>query len=404
VLQTTSGQTPDFRPFLSQACEIHAGYRSYGRYTPSGHLVYVHQSTLFAAAFSLNREELTGLPTPILEDVTNSAITGGAQFDFSAAPSGHGTLVYSTGNGSRTGIYSLDSSGNTQPLHVSPGLYLSPRFSPDGKRLAVALFSGNSGLWILDSERDNFFRVTGAPGDNYPVWSPDGKHIAYENSGTGISWVRSDGSSAPERLMRGERRVLPNSFSPDGKRLAYFGPNPETGADIWTLPIDGSDSDHPTAGKPEPFLRTAANELFPAFSPDGRWMAYASDESGELEVYVRPFPGPGGKWRISTAGGTIPVWSRSGPELAFETPDSSLMMVTYSVRGDAFIPGKPRLWSIRRISNAQGGQNMDLAPDGKHFAVLVTPQESNQQRSPGGVTLLLNFLDDLKQRVPRGAR
>jgi eukaryotic-like serine/threonine-protein kinase len=267
----------------------------------------------------------------------------------------------------------------------------------------VALFSGNSGLWILDWERDNFFRLTSAPGDNYPVWSPDGKHIAYENSGTGISWIRADGSSAPERLMRFERRALPNSFSPDGKRLAYFGPNPETGADIWTLPIDGSDSDHPTAGKPEPFLRTPANELFPAFSPDGRWMAYTSDESGDFEVYVRPFPGPGGKERISSAGGRMPVWSRSGRQLAYETLDGRLMMVSYAARDGAFTPEKPRLWLGQQIPITQSGQNMDLAPDGKHFAVLMSQQLSNDQRSPS-VTLLLNFLDDLKQRVPQGGK
>jgi serine/threonine-protein kinase len=383
---------------------LHQG-GSYGRYTPTGHLVYVHQSTLFATAFNLDREELTGLPAPILADVTNSAISGAAQFDFSPAPSGHGTLVYIAGNRTQTGIYSLDSSGNTQPLHASPASYLSPRFSPDGKRLAVALFSGNTGLWILDLERDNFFRLTSSPGDNYPVWSPDGKHIAYENGPTGISWIRSDGSGGPERLISGEGRILPNSFSPDGKRLAYFGLDPETGADIWTIPLTGSDSDHPTAGKPEPFLRTAANELFPAFSPDGRWMAYQSDESGDLEVYVRPFPGPGGKWRISAAGGTAPVWSKSksGRELAYKTRDGRLMMVSYGINGETFIPGKPRLWSTQQIPFSVGGPNMDLAPDGKHFAVLLAQPAAAEQRL-SGINILLNFLDDLKQRVPAGGK
>jgi serine/threonine-protein kinase len=382
---------------------LHQG-GSYGRYIPTGHLVYVHQSTLFATALNLDREEATGIPTPILDNVTNSVITGGAQFDFSAASSGHGTLVYLTSNGTQMGIYSLDSSGNTQPLHAVPGLYLSPRFSPDGKRLAVALFSGNTGLWVLDLTRDNFLRLTSIPGDNFPVWSPDGKHVAYESGGSGISWVRSDGSSAPERLTKGERRVSPYSFSPDGKRLAYYEADPETGGDIWTLPLEVSDSDHPIAGTPESFLRTAANELHPAFSPDGRWMAYSSDESGDFEVYVRPFPGPGSKWRVSTAGGWRPVWSKSGRELAYETRDRRLMMVSYGVNGDTFTPGKPRLWPTQQTSivgwgASAGGQNMDLAPDGKHMAVLVAQPAPAEQRA-SGVNILLNFFDDLEQRVP----
>ena len=197
--------------------------------------------------------------------------------------------------------------------------------------------------------------------------------------------------------MKSERPVYPRSFSPDGKRLAYAEANPETGNDIWTLPLEGSDSDHPTAGKAEPFLRTAANEFDPAFSPDGGWMAYTSDESGNLEVYVRPFPGPGSKWRISTAGGRIPVWSKSGRELAYETLDGRLMMVSYSVSGDTFTPGKPGLWS-----NLSVGNSMDLAPDGKRFAVLMAPPASTEQRSGSGVPFLLNFSDYLKQRVPAG--
>jgi hypothetical protein len=129
-------------------------------------------------------------------------------------------------------------------------------------------------------------------------------------------------------------------------------------------------------------------------------MAYGSDESGDLEVYVRPFPGPGGKWRISAAGGTRPVWSRSARELAYETFEGRLMMVSYSAYGDTFTPGKPRLWSTQQISFPQGGQNMDLAPDGKHFAVLLAQPASAEQRSPGGVTVLLNFFDELNRRVP----
>jgi serine/threonine-protein kinase len=374
---------------------LHRG-GSYGRYVSTGHLVYVHGSTLYAAPLDLHREELTGPPTPILGDISNSPVTGSAQFDISASPAGHGSLVYLTGKGPQMGIYSLDSTGNTQPLHTAPGTYQSLRFSPDGKRLAVTAFSGEMGLWILDSERNNFLRLTSTPGDNLPVWSPDGRHIAYQNSQTGLFWVRSDASSPPEHLLKADYPVYPRSLSPDGKRLAYAEANPETGTDIWTLRLERNGSDHPVAAEPEAFLRTAANEFDPAFSPDGRWMAYTSDDSGDLEVYVRPFPGPGGKWRISTETGRIPVWSKSGRELAYETLDGRLMMVPYVVDGDTFTPGKPRLWSSQA---PQIGNSMDLAPDGKHFAVLMTEPGSTAQRPPGGVPLLLNFFDYLKERT-----
>jgi serine/threonine protein kinase/WD40 repeat protein len=377
---------------------LHKG-GSYGRFLPSGHLVYVQQSTLFARAFDLDRKEFTGPPAQILEDVANEAVTGSAHFDFSTAPAGHGSLVHRTGKDAKTAIYWLDITGNTQPLYTVPGVYFSPRFSPDGKRLVVALFSGNTGLWMFDSERDNFSRLTSVAGDNYPVWAPDGKHIAYDSARTGLFWVRSDASSMPERLTTSEYASYPYSFSPDGKRLAYAEATPEAGTDIWTLPLEGSESDHPTAAKPEPFLRTAASERDPAFSPDGRWMAYASDESGDFEVYVRPFPGPGSKWRISIAGGRMPVWSKSARELAYETADGRLMTVSYSLNGDKLILGEPHSWPGNRILRS-GVQNMDLAPDGKRFAILMAPEASTEQRSPGGVTILLNFFDELRRRVP----
>jgi len=170
------------------------------------------------------------------------------------------------------------------------------------------------------------------------------------------------------------------------------------------LPLEGSDSDHPKVGKPEAFLRTAANERDPAFSPDGRWIAYSSDDSGAFEIYVRPFPGPGSKSRVSIAGGRLPIWSRSGRELAYQTLDDRIMMTAYTVNGDSFAPGKPRVWSDQRIvnSSAAGQTNMDLSPDGKRFAVLLPAHSTGVQSSPGEVTFLLNFFDELRRRAPVG--
>jgi Tol biopolymer transport system component len=194
--------------------------------------------------------------------------------------------------------------------------------------------------------------------------------------------------------------LWPTSFSPDGRRLAFFENALDTRQDIWTLPLDTSDADHPKTGKPEVFLRTPASEIDGAFSPDGRWMAYASDESGKLEVFVRPFPGPGGKCRISTDGGRLPNWSRDGREVFYPGSDGRIMVTDYVTKGDTFSAGKPRVWSDRLILLSTFlSRNMDLAPDGKRFAVFPRSETSAKVKGSVHVTVLLNFFDELRRRA-----
>jgi serine/threonine-protein kinase len=184
--------------------------------------------------------------------------------------------------------------------------------------------------------------------------------------------------------------------------LAYFEANPETGQDLFTLPLDTSDPDHPKAGKPEVFLRTPADERTPRFSPDGRWIAYLSNESGSYEIYVRPFPaGSGGKWQISTGGALYPLWAKNSRELFYETADSRIMVVDYAVSGDSFMPGVPRPWSEKQLFYA-GASNLDLAPDGKRFAVLTAPESTNTENGSVHVMMLENFFDELRRKVPAG--
>lgn len=202
-----------------------------------------------------------------------------------------------------------------------------------------------------------------------------------------------------QRLLVSHIPITPYSFSPDGSRLAYFDSNSETGQDLWTLPLDLHDPDRPKALKPELFLRTASNELLPAFSPDGRWVAYRSDESRAVEIYVRPFPGPGGKRQISLGGGIYPIWSSKGRELFYETPANRIMVVNYSVNGDSFFAAAPRLWSDRQIFSP-GVVNLAQAPDGNHFAVFPMPTSSAGENAQLRVTFLLNFSDELQQRIP----
>jgi WD40 repeat protein len=377
---------------------------------PSGHLVYIHQGTLFAVGFDLDRLEVRGTPAPVLEDVAGNAGSGGGQYDAAR----NGTLVYLRGKSSNESwpVVWMDSSGKMQPLLAAPRLYYGPRFSSDGKRLALAVGRLGSGdIQVYDWQRDTMSRLTFTQRNLYPVWTPDGKHIAFVSQSLGaysIRWIRADGAGEAQPLLEGKDTGVPYSFSPDGKRLAFYGSGVDTGFDLWTLPLDVSDPEHPKPGKPEPFLRTPFGEIEPAFSPDGRWIAYSSDESGRNEVYVRPFPGGApsgsGKWQISAGGGLHPIWSRDGRELFYETLDDHIMVAAYTASADSFAANKPRPWSNTQILQPSGFPvwNLDLAPDGKRFAVFPRPDATGEQKGSVHVTVLLNFFDELRRRAPAG--
>jgi len=414
VLFTSSYSTLAFEDGNIQTLSLNTGERKtllrggyFGRYLPAngstGYLLYIREGEVYAVPFDPVRLELRGTAAPLLEDVTVNSLEGVAQLDFYRS----GTFVYQSGKASNESwpVVWLDSSGKTQPLLATPGVYLTPRFSPDGQRLALAVGAGRArDIFVHDRQRDTMSRLTFNAQENYyPLWTPDGKHIAFRSSsisGYSVGWIRSDGAGEAQRLLESKGTPpIPYSFSPDGKLLAYYQTDPETSFDIWTLPLDLSDPDHPKPGKPEPFLRTPAQELRPAFSPDGRWIAYTSDESGRYEIYVRPYPGPGGKWQISTTGGNPPIWSRDGRELFFETLDNRIMVTDYTVTGSSFVSGKPRLWSETQIRATGAVANLDLAPDGKRFAVFPMPDPNAEETGSVHVTFLLNFFDELKRRV-----
>jgi serine/threonine-protein kinase len=372
----------------------------YGRYLPSGHLVFIRQGVLFGVKFEPARLELHGTPVPLLDDVAATPFTGGGQFDFSGAPSGPGTFVYSAGKTTAQAwqLAWLDGSGKVQPLIAALGAYGLPRLSPDGQKVAVV--DDRSDVYIHDVERNTARRLTFTGDSNVPIWARDGKHILFAKSANSIVWMRSDGAGEPIRLLESPNLPRPWSVSPDGRQLAYLEQTPETGLDLWTLPLDLADPEHPKAGKPEPFLRTPANELLPQFSPDGRWIAYRSEETGSSEIYVRPFPAASkGKWQISTGGGLYACWSNNGRELFYETTDHRIMVVAYTMDGSSFMPGEPRLWSDTHLFYT-GTSNLDLAPDGKRFIVLALPEAASTEKGSVRVTMLLNFFDELKRKIP----
>ena len=239
--------------------------------TGIGHLVYLHQTTLFAVPFDPGRRALAGVPVPILEDVSSSAGAGG-NFAFGGAPSGPGNFVYLARKEQGSPICWLDRAGMVQPLHATPGVYSTPRFSPDGKRLAFGVASGTGeDIWVKDLDRDTPSRLSFLAGGNRtPVWTPDGKNIVFQSTNPkapGLYWIHSDGSGEPQRLTDGTLSEFPQSISPDGKRLA-ISRSGNSGNDIFTAPIE-SGPVHVGLGKPELFLGTPFDEEDAAFSPEG---------------------------------------------------------------------------------------------------------------------------------------
>jgi serine/threonine protein kinase/Tol biopolymer transport system component len=368
-----------------------------GRYLPSGHLVYIRQNTLYAAPFDLVRLALTAAPQPVLDDVW-----GDGTFDFSQ----NGTFVYAAGPGeSKQAIFWLDSTGRLQPLHPAPGKYFSPRFSPDGKRLAFAMANGHGmDIWVQDLDRSDASRKTFLAGTNYfPIWTPDGMGIVFESSNGGkndMYWMRADGSGEAQRLTDDKVQGTPRSFSPDGKRLAF---EAFAAGGIWTAPMEG-DPNRPRLGKAEPVVQGAYDWPDAQFSPDGRWMAYVSLASGNPEVFVRPFPRPGGRWQISTGLGGYPLWSRNRHELFFVGPDQRIMVTSYTAVGDSFDFRPPRVWYEKGLGKFAESINYDLAPDGKRFAVILDTEEARESKPITSITVLVNFFDELRRRWPTGGK
>jgi Tol biopolymer transport system component len=274
--------------------------------------------------------------------------------------------------------------------------YGSPHISPDGQRIAVAIPSGSSGsdIWVYEIPHGTLTRLTFDEHSSAPIWSPDGKRIAFATTrptGPAILVKPADGSGAEETLVTGESLILvPTSWSSDGKFLAYWAVGSATGRDIWIAPLTGE-------RKPQSFLQTKFNEMQARFSPDGRWIAYQSEESGRYEVYVQPFPGPGGKWQISTNGGTMPVWAQNGREL-FYMSSGNFMSVGVNTQ-PTFSASTPRIvadyppFLMGRLSNGV----YDISPDGQRFLFVKANVENGP---PDEVRVVLNWTEELKHVAP----
>jgi serine/threonine-protein kinase len=378
---------------------IDGGY--FGRYVATtaktGYLLFVREAMVFAAPMNLERLEVTGPASPVVENVSWTT-SGFAQLDIAQT----GTLIYVAGsrNLRHWSLARVDASGHTEVAPAAPSQYQHVSVSLDGKRIALQIATY---LSVYEWHTNRMTRLTFKGYGASPIWASDGKHIAFRVStndwaGPGIYWTRADGASEPVRLQEGG---APSSFSPDGKRLAYT-----SGDGIWTLPLDLKDPDRPEPGKAELFLESKSPLQTPHFSPDGRWIAYTSRETQPPQVFVSPFPatasGSRGKWQISTDGGTSPRWSRNGRELFYRGLEGGPRVATYTTTGDSFVASPPRLWSEKWPETVTAlTVDPDLMPDGKHFLVVLPTSDASPERQTH-VTFLLNFSDELRRRVPIG--
>ena len=366
---------------------------TYGRYLNSGHLVYFHDDSLMAAPFDLRQLEISGDSVPVLTGITAYTPDGGPQISISE----DGFLAYIPGESyaPEGTLVWVDRQGVSQPVGVPSRPYSFPRLSPDNRSIALGI---DNAIWVYSIQQRSFSRLTfgdtrEATSDSaLPVWSPDGKKLVFGRAGDGTPnnpfWKAADGSGTEERLARSDILQSPRSWSPDGNTIASRSTAPDTGLDIWLLPLAGD-------RKLIPFLRTRFNESAPQFSPDGKWMVYISDVSGRTEIYVQPFPGGPGKWQVSNDGGGAPVWARNGELFYYNGKEMKVVQTKTSPTFSASTPEV--LFEGEYVEVGAGRPNYDVTSDGQRFIMV---QDNQQSTAATQINVVLNWFEELKQKVP----
>lgn len=364
----------------------------HARYLRSGHLLWVDRGNLLTAPFDAAGIRLTAKPVVFAQDVA-TGMYGSAEFD----AAGTGALVYRRRpGGSKSRVLLLDASGKATALVDEPGEYAWPRLSPDGRRLSFLAGQIEQRdaveLRIVDVASKRTLKSAVGVMYSSPVWSPDGRFIVYPRPGGGLNYTSVEGNSGPELLMAANGLQIPWSFARQGGRLAYYQRGirqaPVT-FDLWTVPtrVDG---DRLLAGKPEPFVVSDGFELFPAFSPDGHWVAYTSLESGAYEISVRAFPDSSRQWRISTDGGIVATWAPDKRQLFYQGVNGQIMVLDWSVRGGDFVAGVPRRWGTPSVVETGITPAIDAGPQGRIAALVPVSTEGRQDEHH--VTLVVNGL------------
>ena len=365
-------------------------------YVSTGHLVYAAEDgSVWAVPFDADRLEVTGNPVPLVEGV---AVKGSGAANFSL--SDNGRLVYVLGDVqevagfSRTLVW-VDRDGREEPAVAEPRNFQEFSLSPDGTRVAARVIGiEDPAVWIFDLVRNTNTRLTFEDDPRgFPTWTPDGTRVAF---GTPLAWKAADGTGEVEPLSESPL-TYPQAFSPDASALVVEvrSTREEIAPDLGLLALDGD-------GTVAPLLQDEWDERNGAISPDGRWLAYQSDETGEHEVYVRPFPDvDGGRWEVSSNGGTMPVWHPSSAELFFIGSDG-LMALTFETE-PTFTPGAVTpLFDVTPYVTTGNRRIIAVAPDGQRFLLLknATGQTDTEDTAAPEITVVINWVEELKARVP----
>jgi serine/threonine-protein kinase len=357
--------------------------------------MYVQDGALLAVQFDINRLTLTGGAVPVVDRVTRTPATSAGQF----AVSPSGALAFEPRQvapaASQRELVWIDRQGRVQPLPLRPRAFANPRISPDGARIAVTANDDEHDIWIYNIAKESLVRLTFGPAsEGDPVWTTDNKHVVFSSVsapgiGADIVLEATDGTGKTEQLTRYGAGDYPRAVSPDGKFLVFEGYAPNAG--LWLMPLDPIGQPHALIADPK------FGVYHGRVSPDGRWIAYDSDEAGRTEVFVRPFPDvERGRWQVSEDGGSFPFWARSGRELFFVTAANKLADVSVP-GGNSFSYSKPQLLFDTSAYGQSGTRQFDITADGRRF-LAVRPLTSPAPARPS-IAIVLHWFDDVKAKM-----
>jgi len=393
------------------------------QYLETGHLIFAAAGALRAARFDPVRLEVLGDPVTVVERVMMKP-SGAANYAVSHA----GTLVYIGAGQSEMSapraLVWVDRKGHEEPTGAPLRAYGTPRISPDGTRIATEIYDATTDIWIRHFGQETLRRLTfdspggAGMGAGMAVWTPDSRHIIFEARRTGMPSVyrqAADGSGTVERLSTSAPPQWSTSITPDGTWLSGFEQVPRTAPDVFFLPLTrdlvqpGSNPAplDQARGRPgigespiEPLVETRFKGSMADFSPNGRYFAYQSEESGRSEVYIRPFPRVNnGRWQVSTAGGTRPVWARNGGELFYLDASNALTVVPVGTSGPTISIGIPAKLFDTRYAEPNPSRHYDVSVDGRRFLMLKASETGDAKATPVSMVLVEHWFEELKQRV-----